>query len=146
MSITEYEKPEKRYMAILLDWIESGFEVGYFDTIEEALEWGSDVLVESKYGHLYAMVPILDSEQEWKVVAQLEKQPLSWNILLLEGEKEIREKSLYRWGDVVEKVEDKFQLEEAKKLVEARRTKEFKAKMVEIMNKKESLVGKLPEK
>ena len=88
----------RRYKAYFTDWVGGCFEFQKFNSLKEAIKEAKRCLEGSEYGYLYAFVLIEDHEQERKLVAMVEKQAIKWDIVVLKGEEEINQKSLYRGG------------------------------------------------
>ena len=133
--MTKKEHLRKKYQAVLLDWMGSGFEVPVYDTLEEAVEDAKKILTEeSPYCHLYSSILIskvknvsghLHEEHEVLIV---EKQPETWKIVEIKPE-EFEKKSLFRYSlemykDEIERQKDP----EGYKKKEAERIKKTFAK------------------
>lgn len=126
------EHQRKRYEAMLLDWMGSGFEVPRFDTVEEAVEEAKRILTEGRYARLYSSILISEIKQdsenvyETEEVLIVEKQPETWKIVEIKPE-EFEEKSLYRynWEMYKNDIEHHKDPEEYKKKEEERFKKMF---------------------
>ena len=94
----EYES--RRYQGRLNHW--DGGSIQYFrcHTLDEAIEEGKKILSNGDYGPLYSSVPIVECLEDdgEKIVAVVEKQPKTWDTVVLKGAKEIYKKSIYPWG------------------------------------------------
>ena len=102
--MTKKEYLRKKYEAVLLDWMGSGFEVQRFDTLEEAVEDAKRILTEeSPYRHLYSSILISKVKQvsenvfDAEEVLIVENQPETWKIVEIKPE-EFEEKSLFRYS------------------------------------------------
>jgi len=90
------EYMSRRYKGALCDWTGGSIQFFQCHTLEEAVEKAKEIL----NGPSYSSVPIVDTSfQDYeKIIVVVEKQPLTWNTVVLKGKEEINKNSLYPWG------------------------------------------------